>query len=101
MYTVNWNETDKTCVYRKFAGHEQANARVKIWDCGVIELYSYNTRVAVIDDGWLTVKGLYSATTRKHLGWFAKSLGLTYKDLKWICVEGLEYNIYTGEIIER
>lgn len=76
-----------------------AQAHVRTNDSETI-LISYQTAVAVISsDGWLTVNGLYSATTRRHLGAFAKEYcGTTYQVLKLIYDDDMEYNIHTGEI---
>ena len=37
-----------------------------------IRCISYTTEVATIENGWLTIHGLYSATTRRHIGSFVK-----------------------------
>lgn len=84
---------------KRFEGHEHAAAKVITWSTGTVDLVSYSTTVARIDaEGWLQVGGLYSRTTIKHLGWFAKSLGLTYYDLKALYLNGDEMNIHTGEL---
>ena len=86
--------------FEKFEGHGAAQAGV-ITDGDNHGLVSYQTLVATIDyDGWLTVTGLYSTTTRKHLGWFMQKYGADYHKAKY-CVENhVKYNVRTGEIKE-
>lgn len=76
-------------------------AKIRKMDDGSIVLRSYYTDVASIDkDGWLTIYGLYSATTRKHIGAFVKEYAnITYQTAKMLCNDGYKYNIHTGEIV--
>ena len=61
-------------------------------------LVSYSTAVAwVYDDGFIGCSGAYSATTRKHIGAFAKEFGLSYYDFKKCYEQGIEWNYKTGE----
>lgn len=83
------------------------NAHIEI-NNGNVALVSYVTKVAEIDaDGWLTIRGLYSMTTRKHIGAFVKECvifpngeHMTYQDAKWLYEHGNRFNIHTGEIQE-
>lgn len=91
----------------KFADHRYAQCYMRHYEAGTTALISYNTCVAVVDDeGWLRVNGLYSMTTRKHLGWFAKELSrvfginLTYSDLRDLYTSGDMLNLLTGEVRE-
>jgi hypothetical protein len=61
---------------------------------------SYATIVATIDrDGWLTIHGLYSMTTRKHIGAFMREfVGMEYQTAKQIYNDGYQLNIHTGEV---
>ena len=79
-----------------------AQAKVLIMDNGNIILRSYYTDVAMIrSDGWLIINGLYSATTRRHIGAFVKEYAnISYQLAKDLCVKKMAYNIYTGEIVE-
>lgn len=82
----------------KFEGHPAANCYIINRNDGGKILRSYSTTVAEIDaDGWVTVHGLYSRTTIKHIGWFMRSLGSTYQIAKQLAGTGNSYNIYTGE----
>lgn len=74
-----------------------AQAHVHLFVNGEIALVSYKTTVAAIDkDGWLTVYGLYSATTRRHLSAFAAEYcGTNYYTLKTCYTDGLLYNVNT------
>ena len=79
-----------------------AQAKVIITDNGNIILRSYYTDVAMIcSDGWLTINGLYSATTRRHISAFVKEYAnISYQLAKDLCVKKMAYNIYTGEVVE-
>lgn len=82
-----------------FEGHEQAAAKVYYYNDGTMALISYKTTVAQVDpEGWLSINGLYSRTTIKHIGWFAQLLGTTYTTCKQIYHDNKEMNIHTGEI---
>ena len=77
-----------------------AQAKVRKMDDGSIVLRSYYTDVASIDkDGWLTIYGLYSATTRKHIGAFLREYtNICFATAKMICKDGYTYNLHTGEV---
>jgi hypothetical protein len=81
----------------KLAKMPYAQAHINRYDSGEIELVSYATTVAAIDRyGWVTVYGLYSATTRRHLSAFAAECCDTgYYTLKTCYTDGLLYNIHT------
>ena len=87
-------------------GHEHAQVRVDYFTDGTIELISYTTKIiTVTPDGWLSCTGTYSATTRKHIGWFMRQLsreksvtGLGYYLAKKMYEDEKEYNIKTGEV---
>lgn len=83
---------------KKFEGHEKAQAYV-LTDGANMMLVSYTTPIITLNDGWLHVNGLYSATTRKHIGWFMKELGFTYQLAKQIYNDNMNFNIYTGEVV--
>lgn len=78
-----------------------ANALVIIEKDGTINLVSYETIVAIIDnEGWLLIKGLYSKTTKKHIGAFVKEFcNLELENAEKIYDNAWLYNINTGEII--
>lgn len=82
-------------------GHKSAQAQVITKD-GIFGLVSYTTLVARLDsEGWLTVYGLYSMTTRRHIGWFLKEYcnGTWFSVARDVCVKDkMKYNIYTGEV---
>lgn len=84
----------------KFDNHPAAAYEIHQYDNGKLELQSYRTIVLTVDhDGWLHVNGLYSATTRKHIGWFMRWLGLDYQTAKACYEHDGYFNIYTGEIL--
>lgn len=87
----------------KLSAMPYAQATVCKFDNGDIILVSYVTKVASIDaEGWLVINGLYSATTRKHIGAFMREYvpGGTYQLAKQLYTDGMMYNIYTGEVKE-
>jgi hypothetical protein len=91
MYTTKTNN-----------GHKYAATYVRIYDDDTVELVSYTTTVITITpDGWLSCNGLYSMTTIKHIGWFMRERGMTYYLAKQMYLDGMEYNVYTGEIRKR
>lgn len=88
---------------KKLSAMPYAQAHIEIDDNGDIALFSYVTRVATLTaDGWLTIYGLYSATTRKHISAFCKEYCgvVAYQDAKAAYEGGYRINIYTGEIEE-
>ena len=83
-------------------GHNYASTHVHIYDDNTVQLVSYSTIVIEITpDGWMTVNGLYSMTTIKHIGWFMRERGMTYQLAKQLYRDGKEFNVYTGEIRDR
>lgn len=80
-----------------------AQAKVIINPMGATLLQSYSTVVAAIDGNeWLTINGLYSMTTRKHLKAFCKEYcGFDdFSLIKHIANNSIEYNFKTGEVRE-
>ena len=85
----------------KLKNHPYAQCSVRALLDGSVVFTSYNTDVIYIDkDGWLYVSGLYSATTRKQIGYFLKEYvpALTYQDIKSLYYNKCLLNIYTAEI---
>jgi hypothetical protein len=67
---------------------------------GRLVLRSYETDVVVIENGWLMVTGLYSATTRRHIGAFMKEYGYgDYQTAKMLYENDYALNIETGEVL--
>ena len=86
----------------KLSAMPYAQAKVYCFIDGATTLISYATPVAHIDEeGWLEVYGLYSQTTRKHIGAFVKEYaGMSYQVAKQIYTDGYKINIHTGEVVE-
>ena len=85
----------------KLKNHPYAQCSVRELIDGSVVFTSYNTDVIYIDkDGWLYVSGLYSATTRKQIGWFLNEYvpALSYQDIKSLYYNNRVLNIYTAEI---
>lgn len=80
-----------------------AQAHVHITPDGYIYLISYATTAATITpDGILTIHGLYSPTTKRHIGAFMKEYcHLDYQTAKFLYENGVSLDIETGEIIEH
>lgn len=85
----------------RFNNHRSAQCFIQHMNNGDVVLVSYTTAVAEVHNGWLTINGLYSATTRKHIGWFMRSLGYTYQLAKSLYEQRLSINLYTGEVKQR
>lgn len=75
----------------KIKGHESAQCKVNIFDDGQMTFISYQTCVIEakpLSNGMyeLSCSGLYSATTRKQIGWFMREYFGThdYYDIKEI-----------------
>lgn len=64
-----------------------------------ITLVSYVTEVAEIIGGVLIVHGLYSATTRKHIGAFTKQFGADYAIAKKCYTNKVGYDLVLGEYV--
>ena len=62
-------------------------------------LVSYETEVAQLENDWLSVSYIKTATTRKHIGWFMRELGQTYQLAKQLYLDNAKMNIKTGEVI--
>lgn len=79
-----------------------AQATVIIDDNNNITLRSYGTNVAYLDnEGFLTINGLYSMTTRKHIGAFMREYTPFDFSIAKKCYEGkYKFNIHTGEIVD-
>ena len=83
-------------------GHKYAQTHVRIFDDNTVQLVSYTTTVIEITpDGWLSVNGLYSMTTIKHIGWFMRERGFTYQLAKQLYKDNKLFNVYTGEVRDR
>ena len=84
------------------AGHKYAQAYENFFDDGTVELWSYTTRIiSITPECWLSVTGLYSMTTIKHIGWFMRERGFTYQLAKQMYLDNKEFNINTGECRDR
>lgn len=89
---------------KKLTKMPYANAHIEIDENGNVYLYSYVTLVAELaNDGWLTIFGLYSMTTRKHISAFCKEYcgAVNYQYAKKAYEAGCSVNVETGEIAEE
>ena len=79
-----------------------ANAFVEYIDEKNFSLWSYRTLVCKVEDGVLTVNGLYSMTTRKHIGAFVKEYCNTdYQVAKQLYEDDYTLDIFTGEVYDK
>lgn len=86
---------------KKLTDHPYSQCYVSVDPKVGIHFYSYRSLVITIDiDGWLTCHGLYSATTRKQIGWFMREYcrPFTYYGAKYCYLDSMQINIHTGEI---
>ena len=79
-------------MYRKFDDHKSAAAWIYETE-NEISLISYTTRVVTMKKGKdrkVECTGTYSATTRKHIGWFVREFmpDLSYYSMKEIAGKG-------------
>lgn len=88
---------------KKLTKMPYAQAHIEIDEEGNITLFSYVTRVATLtSDKWLTIYGLHSMTTRRHISAFCAEYCdiVDYYMAKAAYEGGYKLNIETGEIIE-
>ncbi len=84
---------------KKLSAHPYAQAFVEINETGTY-LWSYRTLVVEVEDGWVKVNGLCSATTRRHIEAFMKEYyQLTYQTAKTLYEDGYVLNLHTGEVM--
>ena len=84
---------------KKLSAIPYGNACVEIVNDNNFYLWSYRTLVCKVENNWLTVNGLYSATTRRHIGAFMREYCKSnYQVAKQIYTDGYRLNIDTGEV---
>lgn len=84
---------------KKLSKMPYAQAHVEIDENGDSYLFSYVTLVAQVEGGWFSVNGLYSATTLRHIGAYAREYANTdYQLAKQIYTDNKKFNIETGEV---
>lgn len=89
-------------IIKKLERMPYAQAHVEIDENGAVYLFSYNTLVAGVDaDGFAWCNGLYSMTTRKHIGAFAAEYAtpLAFQDFKLMAKDGCKISNKTGEVV--
>lgn len=75
---------------------------VEVVDNETFYLWSYRTLVAKVEKNWLSVNGLYSMTTRRHIGAFVREYcNLSFQTAKQIYKDNMMLDTTTGEVIER
>lgn len=87
-------------IIRKLTAMPYAQAHVEIDDNGTIHMFSYVTEVARIENDVLTIYGLYSMTTRRHLSAFCKEYTWVndFQTIKALVNDGYTLNLETGEV---
>lgn len=85
---------------KKLAYLPYGQAHIENDDNGEVRLVSYVTTVVTVSpEGWVKVRGLYSRTTRRHIGaFFREMFGLAYQTARRLYDDDMEYNHLTGEI---
>ena len=97
--TLGWEK--KIVVYDRVLQNKPfGSCGVNIINGGAV-LISYVTPVCAVVNGWLTCSGTYSATTAHHISAFLQEYGngTNYYTAKKCYLDGIAYNIYTGECI--
>ena len=98
LFVQNLHTERKMKIMKKLSAHPYAQCEI-ITTPNSVACKSYNTIVATITNGWLVINGLYSQTTRRHIGAFVKEYAnLTYATAKRLYEDSFKYNIHTGEI---
>ena len=92
----------KNITIKKLSTMPYAQAFVEYIDDENVYLWSYSTLVAEIENGWLTINGLYSATTRRHIGAFMREYvhGGSYQLAKQLYYDRKALDITTGEVAD-
>lgn len=88
-------------IYRRLKGHVTKNAHYEENNEKRL-LISYQTTVLCVVRNRLVCRGLYSATTRRHIGWFLRDIGanIDYHDVKKAFQLHNAVDITTGEQLE-
>ena len=89
---------------KKLTKMPYAKAHIEICENGDVYLYSYATLVAELTaDKWLTIFGLHSMTTRRHISAFCNEYCgvIDYYYAKSAYEGGFSVNIETGELAEE
>lgn len=77
-----------------------AQAKVRIYDDGTIEMISYSTVVCIIKNGVVYCTGTYSQTTRKHISAFmSEYTPFDYYTAKYIAGTNMGVSCITGEVV--
>lgn len=91
----------KNITIKKLSAMPYAQAHVEYIDDENVYLWSYNTLVAEITNGWLKINGLYSATTRRHIGAFmCEYVRGSYQLAKQLYYDRKSLDITTGEVVD-
>ena len=101
MYTKKLYNGNTAHYDRALSHLPTAQAGVCFTEHGNIKLVSYSTTVLVLTgEGWMTCSGLYSATTRKHIGAFLKEYApnVSFSTISNMVKGGYDFNICTGKI---
>ena len=66
-----------------------------------VGLQSYRTMVIRVKDDRMVVSGLYSMTTRRHIGWYLKEYypWLSYYDIKDMYKKDMALDLNTKELV--
>ena len=77
-----------------------AQAKVRIYDDGKVEMISYSTVVCIIKNDVVYCTGTYSQTTRKHISAFmSEYTPFDYYTAKHIAGTDMGISCITGEIV--
>lgn len=95
----------KFTMIKKLKFMPYAQAQVIEFDDGSMSLISYTTSVAHLSkNGFLTVYGLHSMTTRRHIGAFIKEYSngtIDYSFARKAYDGNYSINIFTGEVLQH
>ena len=87
-------------IEKKLKKMPYAQAKVRIYDNGTVEMISYKTVVCIIKNDVVYCTGTYSQTTRKHISAFmSEYTPFDYQTAKHIAGTNMGISCITGEII--
>lgn len=87
-------------IEKKLKKMPYAQAKVRIYDNGKVEMISYETVVCTIKNDVVYCTGTYSQTTRKHISAFmSEYTPFDYYTAKYIAGTDMGISCITGEIV--
>lgn len=94
LYEEKWRVT----VDKRLPNAEYSSCGIR-YEKGMEILISYNVVAAIhTDEGWLCIYCMPTKTSKRHVVTWCRKWGITYRRLKELYTEHIDYNTETGEI---